>query len=90
MAFSDNIGLNAAVAANDTVIAAYASRNSRPEYPSGHCFSPTSRSGCWEATTSRPRRKGMLVYALSDIAAAHDHVDNGPRNGASWCDSTTS
>jgi hypothetical protein len=21
------------------------------------------------------------VYALSDIAAAHDHVDNGPRDG---------
>jgi NADPH2:quinone reductase len=33
VAFSDNIDLDAAVAANDAVIAAYASRSDRPDFP---------------------------------------------------------
>ena len=33
VAFSDNIDLDAAVAANDAVIAAYASRTDRPDFP---------------------------------------------------------
>jgi NADPH2:quinone reductase len=33
VAFSDNVDLDAAVAANDAVIAAYATRHDRPEFP---------------------------------------------------------
>jgi NADPH2:quinone reductase len=55
VSFSDNIDLDAAVAGNNAVIAARTARTSR----SGRCCSTTSPSGCWAATTSRPRRSSM-------------------------------
>jgi NADPH2:quinone reductase len=100
VAFSDNIDLDAAVAANDTVIAAYATRNSRPEIPfwtllfanvtirllGSDDFSAAAKTQAATDLTAAAAAGALhipvgTVYALSDIAAAHDHVDNGPRDG---------
>jgi NADPH:quinone reductase len=100
VAFSDNVDLDAAVAANDTVIAAYASRNSRPEIPfwtlvfanvtirllGSDDFSAAAKTQAATDLTAAAAAGALripvgTVYALSDIAAAHDHVDNGPRDG---------
>jgi NADPH2:quinone reductase len=100
VAFSDNVDLDAAVAANDTVIAAYATRNSRPEIPfwtllfanvtirllGSDDFSAAAKAQAATDLTSAAAAGALhipvgTVYALSDIAAAHDHVDNGPRGG---------
>jgi NADPH2:quinone reductase len=100
VAFSDNVDLDAAVAANDTVIAAYATRNSRPEIPfwtllfanvtirlmGSDDFSTAAKAQAATDLTSAAAAGALhipvgTVYALSDIAAAHDHVDNGPRDG---------
>ena len=100
VAFSDNIDLDAAVIANNGVIAAYSSRSDRPDVP----FSPLlfanvtlrllgSDDSTAEAYQSAgtdlnaAARVGALTiriappYPLAQIAQAHDHVDNGPRNG---------
>lgn len=100
VAFSDNVDLDAAVAANDTVIAAYATRNSRPEIPfwtllfanvtirllGSDDFSAAAKTQAATDLTAAAAAGALripvgTVYALSDIAAAHDHVDNGPRDG---------
>ena len=41
VSFSDNADLDAAVAAPEAVIAAYATRNPRPDFDFGRCCSPT-------------------------------------------------
>src|SRR5215210_2285686 len=46
VAFSDNADLDAAVAAPQAVIAAYATRRDRATSRSGPCSSPTERSDC--------------------------------------------
>ena len=56
VAFSDNADLDAAVAAADGVIAAYGTAGPARTSRSGRCCSPTSRSDCSAATTSRARR----------------------------------
>jgi NADPH:quinone reductase len=100
VAFSDNADLDAAVVANDAVIAAYASRADRPEIPfwrllfanvtirllGSDDFSAQAKSQA-AADLTAAASKGALripigaVYPLNDIAAAHEHVDHGPRNG---------
>jgi NADPH2:quinone reductase len=100
VAFSDNADLDAAVVANDAVIAAYASRADRPELP----FWPmlfanvTLRLlGSDDFTAEAKQQAGVDLtmaagvgalritiaapHPLTEIAAAHDHVDSGPRNG---------
>jgi NADPH:quinone reductase len=100
VAFSDNIELDAAVVANNAVIAAYSSRSDRPQLP----FSPllfanvTMRLlGSDDFTAEAYQSAGADLntaaqvgaltiaiappYPLAEIAQAHDHVDNGPRNG---------
>jgi NADPH:quinone reductase len=100
VAFSDNADLDAAVIANDAVIAAYASRADRPELPfwpmlfanttlrllgsddfsaeaklqAGVDLTEAAGAGALRITVAPP-------HPLAEIAAAHDHVDNGPRNG---------
>ena len=99
VAFSDNIDLDAAVVANNAVIATYMSR-SDPRLP----FSPLlfanvtvrllgsddfSAEAYQSAGTdlNAAARVGALKirvappHPLAQIAQAHDHVDNGPRNG---------
>jgi NADPH:quinone reductase len=56
VAFADNVDLDAAVANNQAVIAAYATSRDRPDFPSGRCCSTTSPSACSAATTSPPTR----------------------------------
>jgi NADPH2:quinone reductase len=100
VAFSDNIDVDAAVVANNGVIATYSSRSDRPQLP----FSPLlfanvtvrllgSDDFTAEAYQSAgtdlnaAARVGALKipiappHPLAQIAQAHDHVDNGPRNG---------
>ena len=100
VAFSDNADLDAAVVANDAVIAAYASRSDRPEIPfwpmlfanvtlrllGSDDFSAQAKAYA-AADLTAAASEGALrisigtVYPLADIAAAHEHVDHGPRNG---------
>jgi NADPH2:quinone reductase len=100
VALSDNADLDAAVVANDAVIAAYASRADRPEIPfwpllfanvtlrllGSDDFSPGAKTRA-AADLTAAAAEGALripigaVYQLSEIAAAHEHVDHGPRNG---------
>jgi NADPH2:quinone reductase len=100
VAFSDNADLDAAVVANDAVIAAYASRADRPEIPfwpllfanvtirllGSDDFSAQAKAQA-AADLMAAASQGALriavgaVYPLNDIAAAHEHVDHGPRNG---------
>jgi NADPH:quinone reductase len=97
---ADNANLDAAIVANDAVIAAYANRGDRAELPfwpmlfanvtlrllGSDDFSTEAKE---QAATDliEAARAGALkinvapAYPLSEIAAAHDHVDNGPRNG---------
>jgi NADPH:quinone reductase len=100
VAFSDNADLDAAVVANDAVIAAYASRADRPEIPFwpllfanvtirllGSDDFPAQAKAQAAADLMAAASQGALriavgaVYPLNDIAAAHEHVDHGPRNG---------
>jgi NADPH:quinone reductase len=100
VAFSDNADLDAAVVANDAVIAAYASRVDRPEIPfwpllfanvtlrllGSDDFSPEAKQQAGADLTAAARVGALNipvapVHSLVDIAAAHDHVDKGPRNG---------
>jgi NADPH2:quinone reductase len=100
VAFSDNVDLDAAVAANDAVIAAYASRADRPEIPfwpllfanvairllGSDDFSAQAKAQAATDLTTAASQGALripagAVYPLSDIAAAHEHVDHGPRNG---------
>jgi NADPH:quinone reductase len=98
--FSDNADLDAAVVANDAVIAAYASRADRPELPfwpmlfanvtlrllGGDDFSAEAKQQAGIDLTAAVRAGVLTIpiappHPLAEIAAAHDHVDNGPRNG---------
>ena len=69
VAFSDNVDLDAAVAANDAVIAAYATRTDRPDFPFWPCCSPTSPSDSSAATTS-PSRPGSRPPPISPTPPA--------------------
>jgi NADPH:quinone reductase len=97
---SDNAELDAAVVANDAVIAAYATRADRPELPfwpmlfanvtlrllGSDDFSPQAKQQAGADLTAAAQA-GAVRFAiaaphpLTEIAAAHDHVDNGPRDG---------
>jgi NADPH:quinone reductase-like Zn-dependent oxidoreductase len=100
VAFSDNIDLDAAVVANNAVIAAYSGRADRPHLPFPQLLfaNVTVRLlGSDDFTADAYRRAGNDLnaaaqvgalripiappYPLAQIAQAHDHVDNGPRNG---------
>ena len=100
VAFSDNADLDAAVVANEAVIAAYASRVDRPEIPFwpllfanvtlrllGSDDFPADAKQQAGRDLSAAAREGALripvapAHPLAEIAAAHDHVDQGPRNG---------
>jgi NADPH:quinone reductase len=100
VAFSDNADLDAAVVANDAVIAAYASRVDRPEMPfwpllfnnatlrllGSDDFSPQAKQQAGRDLTEAARAGALIIpiapaHPIAEIAAAHDHVDNGPRNG---------
>jgi NADPH:quinone reductase len=100
VAFSDNADLDAKVAANDAVIAAYASRKDRPEIPFwpllfanvtirllGSDDFPSDAKAQAARDLSTAAAQGALqipiapIRPLSEIAAAHEHVDHGPRNG---------
>jgi NADPH:quinone reductase len=98
--FSDNVDLDAAVVANDAVIAAYASRADRPEIPfwpllfanvtlrllGSDDFSPGAKQQAGKDLTAAAQVGALNIpvappHPLAEIAAAHDHVDKGPRNG---------
>jgi NADPH2:quinone reductase len=100
VAFSDNADLDAAVARNDAVIAAYASRADRPELPFwpllfanvtirllGSDDFPAQAKAHAAVDLTEAASQGALripiaaVYPLTEVAAAHDHVDHGPRTG---------
>jgi len=100
VAFSDNADLDAALVANEAVIAAYASRVDRPEIPFwpllfanvalrllGSDDFPAEAKRQAGKDLSAAAREGALripvapAHPLAEIAAAHDHVDKGPRNG---------
>jgi NADPH2:quinone reductase len=100
VAFSDNADLDAAVIANDAVIAAYASRADRPELPfwpmlfanttlrllGSDDFSAEAKQQAGIDLTEAAGAGALRItiapsHPLAEIAAAHDHVDNGPRNG---------
>jgi NADPH:quinone reductase len=100
VAFSGNADLDAAVVANEAVIAAYASRVDRPEIPfwpllfanvtlrllGSDDFSPEAKQQAAADLTAAARVGALNIpvapaYPLAEIAAAHDHVDKGPRNG---------
>jgi NADPH:quinone reductase len=100
VAFSDNADLDAAVVANDAVIAAYASRADRPEIPfwpllfanvtlrllGSDDFSADAKQQAGKDLTAAAQVGALRIpiapaHSLSEIAAAHDHVDQGPRNG---------
>jgi NADPH:quinone reductase len=97
---SDNADLDAAVVANDAVIAAYASRADRPEIPfwpllfanvtlrllGSDDFSAEAKQQAGTDLTAAARAGALNIpvapaHPLAEIAAAHDHVDKGPRNG---------
>jgi NADPH2:quinone reductase len=98
--FSDNADLDAAVVANEAVIAAYASRADRPEIPfwpllfanvtlrllGSDDFSADAKQQAGRDLTAAAQAGALRIpvapaHLLAEIAAAHDHVDNGPRNG---------
>jgi NADPH2:quinone reductase len=98
--FSDNADLDAAVVANDAVIAAYASRAERPEIPfwpllfanvtlrllGSDDFSADAKQQAGRDLTKAAADGALTIpiapsHPLAEIAAAHDHVDDGPRNG---------
>jgi NADPH2:quinone reductase len=98
--FSDNADLDAAVVANDAVIATYASRAERPEIPfwpmlfanvtlrllGSDDFSADAKQEAGRDLTAAAQVGALRipvapVHPLAEVAAAHDHVDNGPRNG---------
>lgn len=98
--FSDNADLDAAVVANDAVIAAYASRAARPELPfwpllfanvtlrllGSDDFPAEAKQHAGADLTSAAQTGALTIavapiYPLSQIAAAHDQIDNGPHNG---------
>jgi NADPH:quinone reductase len=98
--FSDNVDLDAAVVANEAVIAAYASRAERPEIPfwpmlfanvtlrllGSDDFPAEAKQQAGKDLTAAARDGALNIpvapaHPLADIAAAHDHVDHGPRNG---------
>jgi NADPH:quinone reductase len=100
VALSGNVDLDAAVVANDAVIAAYASRADRPEIPfcpllfanvtlrllGSDDFSAEAKQQAGSELTAAARVGALRIpvapaHPLAEIAAAHDHVDNGPRNG---------
>ena len=100
VALSDNADLDAAVVANDAVIAAYASRVDRPEIPfwpllfanvtlrllGSDDFSADAKQQAGADLTAAARVGALNIpvaplHPLAEIAAAHDHVDKGPRNG---------
>jgi NADPH2:quinone reductase len=100
VALSDNADLDAAIVANDAVIAAYASRADRPELPfwpmlfanttlrllGGDDFSAEAKQQAVNDLIAAARAGALRItiatpHPLAEIAAAHDHVDNGPRNG---------
>ena len=98
--FSDNADLDAAVVANDAVIAAYASRAERPELPfwpllfanvtlrllGSDDFPPEAKRQAGADLTTAANTGALTIpigaaYPLTEVAAAHEHVDRGPRNG---------
>jgi NADPH:quinone reductase len=98
--FSDNADLDAAVVANEAVIAAYASRADRPEIPfwsllfanvtlrllGSDDFSADAKRQAGKDLTAAARVGALKIavapaHPLAAIAAAHDHVDHGPRDG---------
>jgi len=98
VALSDNADLDAAVAANNAVIAAYATREQRPQIPfwpllfanvtlrlvGSDDFSAEARQQAARDLTTASRSGDLKVriaqvYALANIAQAHDHVDAGAR-----------
>jgi NADPH:quinone reductase len=100
VAFSDNADLDAAVVANDAVIAAYASRADRPELPfwpmlfanttlrllGGDDFSAEAKQQAGIDLMAAAGVGALRIaiappHPLDEVAAAHDHVDTGPRNG---------
>jgi NADPH2:quinone reductase len=100
VAFSDNADLDAAVVANDAVIAAYASRADRPELPfwpllfanvtlrllGSDDFSAEAKQQAGVDLTAAAGVGAFRIpiappHPLTEIAAAHDHVDSGPRDG---------
>jgi NADPH:quinone reductase len=100
VAFSDNADLDAAIVADNAVIAAYASRADRPELPfwpmlfanttlrllGSDDFSAEAKQQAGNDLTAAARAGALRIaiappHPLAEIAAAHDHVDNGPRNG---------
>ena len=100
VAFSDNADLDAAVVANDAVIAAYASRADRPELPfwpmlfanatlrllGSDDFSAEAKQRAGIDLTEAARAGALRIaiappYPLAEIAAAHDRVDSGLRDG---------
>lgn len=100
VAFSDNADLDAAVVANDAVIAAYASRTDRPELPfwpllfanvtlrllGSDDFTPQAKQHAGADLTAAAQAGALRIpiavpHPLAEIAAAHEHVDHGPRDG---------
>ncbi len=98
--FSDNADLDAAVVANDAVIATYASRAERPKIPfwpmlfanvtlrllGSDDFSADAKQQAGRDLTEAAQVGALRIpvapaHPLAEIAAAHDHVDKGPRNG---------
>jgi NADPH2:quinone reductase len=98
VSLSDNADLDCAVAANGAVIAAYATREARPDIPFWNLLfsnvmlrmlgsddfpDPARRQAVRDLTATAAA--GLLHpaiaarYPLSEIAAAHDHVDAGTR-----------
>ena len=100
VALSGNVDLDAAVVANDAIIATYASRADRPEIPfwpllfanvtlrllGSDDFSADAKQQAGSDLTAAAQVGALKIpvapaHPLAEIAAAHDHVDNGPRNG---------
>jgi NADPH:quinone reductase len=98
--FSDNADLDAAIVANDAVIAAYATRAERPELPfwpllfanvtlrllGSDDFPPEAKQQAATDLSAAAQAGALRIpiappHPLAEIAAAHDHVDKGPRNG---------
>ncbi len=97
---SDNAELDAAVVANNAVIAAYASRADRPELPfwqmlfanvtlrllGSDDFSPQAKQQAGADLTAAAQAGAVRiaiapVHPLTEIAAAHEAVDNRFRDG---------
>jgi NADPH2:quinone reductase len=77
VAFSENADLDAAVAAPDAVIAAYATRRDRPDFPFWPIlFCGRSHHRSTRGSTLDTERRSL---ALDHIVEAHDRVDAGTR-----------